>query len=97
MLHLREKHIPTPYPIRTREGSLFASIEKGSPRPPPPHFKWNNHVEGISYNGYLLEFIPGKMLTEFRPHPSHLLYSLGRYLGQMDMALRYASIIIKPL
>ena len=36
---------------------------------------------------WLLSYIPGTMLAKARPHPSDLLQSLGRFLGEMDSAL----------
>jgi 4-aminobutyrate aminotransferase-like enzyme/Ser/Thr protein kinase RdoA (MazF antagonist) len=37
---------------------------------------------------WLLSFLPGKVLAEFRPHPPELLHSLGRLLGEIDRALQ---------
>ena len=37
---------------------------------------------------WMLEYIPGIVMADFRPHAPQLLASLGRFLGQMDNALR---------
>jgi len=37
---------------------------------------------------WLLTFLPGKMLAEFRPHSPELLEELGAFLGRMDGALQ---------
>jgi 4-aminobutyrate aminotransferase-like enzyme/Ser/Thr protein kinase RdoA (MazF antagonist) len=36
---------------------------------------------------WLLTYVPGKILAETRPHSEELLTSLGRMLGEMDVAL----------
>jgi len=37
---------------------------------------------------WLLSFLPGRVLAEVRPHTPELLRSLGRLLGQIDLALQ---------
>ncbi len=40
---------------------------------------------------WLLTFIPGKVLAEVLPHSPELLHSLGRLLGEIDLALQNIS------
>ena len=37
---------------------------------------------------WLLDFVPGRVLADVRPHTPELLRSLGRLLGQIDLALQ---------
>src|SRR5215472_5197684 len=45
-------------------------------------------LHGDEHFVWLLTFIPGKVLAEFRPHANELLRSVGRLLGEIDGALR---------
>ena len=42
--------------------------------------------DGTSRFVWMLSFLPGTMLAEISPHPPELLASLGRLLGEMDLA-----------
>jgi 4-aminobutyrate aminotransferase-like enzyme/Ser/Thr protein kinase RdoA (MazF antagonist) len=43
--------------------------------------------DGLERLVWLLTFVPGRVLAEARPHSKELLQSLGRFLGEMDVAL----------
>src|SRR5882724_8345513 len=44
-------------------------------------------TDGSQRLAWLLTYVPGKTLVEARPHSDELLTSLGRLLGEMDVAL----------
>jgi 4-aminobutyrate aminotransferase-like enzyme/Ser/Thr protein kinase RdoA (MazF antagonist) len=44
-------------------------------------------TDGLERLVWLLTFVPGRVLAEARPHSKELLQSLGRFLGEMDVAL----------
>jgi 4-aminobutyrate aminotransferase-like enzyme/Ser/Thr protein kinase RdoA (MazF antagonist) len=46
-----------------------------------------NAADGTQRLVWLLTYVPGKMLIEARPHSDELLASLGRLLGEIDVAL----------
>ncbi len=69
------RHAPTlavPRVHPTAKGELFTRAHPGS---------WEHWV-------WLLDFIPGKVLADARPHSSELLERLGETLGAMDRALQ---------
>ena len=75
LTHLAQ-HVPElalPKVQLTRLGETFA---KASLRNGDERFVW------------LLGFLPGRVLAEVRPHTPELLRSLGRLLGQIDLALQ---------
>lgn len=43
--------------------------------------------DGSNQLVWLLSYLPGATLTEVNPHSAELLASLGKFLGQMDLAL----------
>src|SRR5262249_6919293 len=45
-------------------------------------------LHGDEHFVWLMTFIPGKVLAEFRPHTNELLHSVGRLLGEIDGALQ---------
>src|SRR5215469_10121615 len=65
-------HLPLPRVKLTAQGQAFTRVALHGDE----HFVW------------LLTFIPGKVLAEFRPHTNELLHSVGRLLGEIDGALR---------
>jgi 4-aminobutyrate aminotransferase-like enzyme/Ser/Thr protein kinase RdoA (MazF antagonist) len=44
-------------------------------------------ADGLERPVWLLTFVPGRMLADARPHSKDLLHSLGRFLGEVDVAL----------
>jgi 4-aminobutyrate aminotransferase-like enzyme/Ser/Thr protein kinase RdoA (MazF antagonist) len=44
-------------------------------------------ADGSSRLAWLLTYVPGKVLADVRPHSPELLKSLGKFLGEMDVAL----------
>jgi 4-aminobutyrate aminotransferase-like enzyme/Ser/Thr protein kinase RdoA (MazF antagonist) len=44
-------------------------------------------ADGSLRLAWLLTYVPGKVLAEVRPHSLELLASLGKFLGEMDIAL----------
>jgi 4-aminobutyrate aminotransferase-like enzyme/Ser/Thr protein kinase RdoA (MazF antagonist) len=44
-------------------------------------------ADGTRRLAWLLTYVPGTMLVKARPHSPELLQSLGRFLGEMDLAL----------
>ena len=74
LMHLarRVPELALPRVQLTRLGETFA---KASLRNGDERYVW------------LLGFLPGRILAEVRPHTSELLRSLGRLLGQIDLAL----------
>jgi 4-aminobutyrate aminotransferase-like enzyme/Ser/Thr protein kinase RdoA (MazF antagonist) len=44
-------------------------------------------ADGLERLVWLLTFVPGRVLADARPHSKDLLQSLGRFLGEMDVAL----------
>ena len=72
--HLAKKaaHLPVPRVIPTKKNEAFAAVELGG----APRLVW------------MLSFLPGMPLAKVRPHTAGLLRELGRYLGELDTALR---------
>ena len=62
-----------PRVIASREGQSFVSIRT---------------EEGNERLVWLLTYLPGKTLADFRPHTAELLQDLGAFLGRVDSALR---------
>ncbi len=75
LVHLAERapQLPLPRVLPNRRGELFAEIR--SP-------------DGSKRLVWLLSFLKGAVLAEVRPHPPELLRDLGRFLGEMDKALK---------
>src|SRR5258708_10012963 len=75
LTHLAEHapHLHLPRVIPNRSSELFASIAGG---------------DGAARLVWLLTFVSGKVLAEVRPHTPELLGDLGRFLGEMDVALQ---------
>ena len=73
--HLAERapQLPLPRVVSTTEGPLFARV---------------GLEDGSQRLVWLLTFLPGKTLAQVRPHSTELLASLGRFLGEMDLALK---------
>ena len=44
--------------------------------------------DGIGYHVRLLTYLPGKPLARVKPHDNHLLVSLGRFFGNLDVLLQ---------
>jgi hypothetical protein len=72
--HLAERapQIRLPRVRPARSGELFTQV---------------NAIHGTQRLVWLLTYVPGKMLIEARPHSDELLASLGRLLGEIDVAL----------
>lgn len=71
-----EAHAPQlslPRIVPNRKGELFASIST---------------VDGSTRLVWLLSFVRGTVLAEVRPHTLELLGDLGRFLGELDAALK---------
>src|SRR6267154_66268 len=75
LTHLAQRapQLPLPRVTPNRGGELFASIVA---------------ADGSTRLVWLLTFLNGKVLAEVRPHSPELLGDLGRFLGEMDKALR---------
>jgi 4-aminobutyrate aminotransferase-like enzyme/Ser/Thr protein kinase RdoA (MazF antagonist) len=69
----RAPHLALPRVLLSRSGELFTSITA---------------TDGSARLVWLLTFVKGKVLAEVRPHTPELLGDLGRFLGEMDAALR---------
>src|SRR5262249_24729184 len=68
----RIPHVALPRVKLTAQGEAFTKVALHGDE----HFVW------------LMTFIPGKVLAEFRPHTNELLHSVGRLLGEIDGALQ---------
>jgi 4-aminobutyrate aminotransferase-like enzyme/Ser/Thr protein kinase RdoA (MazF antagonist) len=69
----RAPHLDLPRVLLNRSGELFASIAV---------------ADGSTRLVWLLTFVAGTVLAEVRPHTPELLGDLGRFLAEMDAALR---------
>jgi 4-aminobutyrate aminotransferase-like enzyme/Ser/Thr protein kinase RdoA (MazF antagonist) len=72
--HLAERapHIHLPRVCALRGGDLFTQISS---------------ADGSQRLVWLLTYVPGKILAQARPHSDEMLASLGRMLGEIDIAL----------
>src|ERR1700730_12283870 len=72
--HLAERapHLSLPRVYPTKTGEAFAD---------------GRAADGSQRLVWLLSYLPGRVLAEVRPHSEELLASLGRLLGEMDVAL----------
>jgi 4-aminobutyrate aminotransferase-like enzyme/Ser/Thr protein kinase RdoA (MazF antagonist) len=68
----RAPHLRLPRVVLNRRGETFAVVPADS----GTRLVW------------LLTYVPGTMLVKARPHSSELLRDLGRFLGEMDAALK---------
>src|SRR5882762_1487122 len=68
----RAPHLRLPRVVLNRKGETFAVFPADS----GARLVW------------LLTYVPGTMLVKARPHSSELLGDLGRFLGEMDAALK---------
>jgi Ser/Thr protein kinase RdoA (MazF antagonist) len=80
MMHIRSKdHMqaeyaaPAPQVCLSVEGEQISTIQSD---------------DGARYFVRLLTYLPGRPLALIRPHDTHLLDSLGRFFGTLDMALQ---------
>src|SRR5712664_2225006 len=75
LTHLAQRapQLRLPRVTPNRSGELFTSIAA---------------ADGAARLVWLLTFVPGKVLADVRPHSMELLGDLGRFLGEMDAALR---------
>jgi 4-aminobutyrate aminotransferase-like enzyme/Ser/Thr protein kinase RdoA (MazF antagonist) len=71
-LAMRAPQLNLPRVCPTRSGEAFTEVTA---------------ADGSRRLVWLLTYVPGKVLAEVRPHSSELLQSLGRFLGEMDVAL----------
>jgi 4-aminobutyrate aminotransferase-like enzyme/Ser/Thr protein kinase RdoA (MazF antagonist) len=75
LTHLAQRapQLPLPRVIPHLSGELFTSIVA---------------ADGSTRLVWLLTFLNGRVLAEVRPHAPELLGDLGRFLGEMDVALQ---------
>ena len=75
LVHLAERapQLPLPRVLPNRSGELLSEITS---------------ADGSKRLVWLLSFLKGTVLAEVRPHAPELLHDLGRFLGEMDAALR---------
>ena len=73
--HLREKasHLPLPRVQRTKQATQFTEITDSA---------------GQKRLIWMLSFLQGSTLEKAKPHSSEILEDLGRFLGEIDAALR---------
>jgi 4-aminobutyrate aminotransferase-like enzyme/Ser/Thr protein kinase RdoA (MazF antagonist) len=78
LTHLAQRapQLPLARVTPTHNGELFSSIDAS---------------EGSTRLVWLLTFVNGNVLAGIRPHTAELLGDLGRFLGEMDAALRLFS------
>ena len=78
------------------QNQLFEHLAKNSPNLPSPRVIHAVSGESIitiqdqtdkSFLARLITYLPGRPLAEVQPHSPALLESLGRFLGQLDLAL----------
>src|SRR6266403_415424 len=72
--HLAQRvpELTLPRVLLNRRGEAFAAVDVG----------------GVARLVWLLTYVPGTMLVKARPHSSELLRDLGRFLGEMDAAMK---------
>src|SRR5690242_2039392 len=75
LVHLAEgaPQLPLPRVLPNRSGELLSEITS---------------ADGSKRLVWLLSFLKGTVLAEVRPHAPELLHDLGRFLGELDAALR---------
>ena len=75
LVHLAKgtPHLPLPRVLANRGGELFSEITS---------------ADGSKRLVWLLSFLKGTVLAEVKPHAPELLRDLGRFLGEMDVALQ---------
>src|SRR5216684_1320263 len=69
----RAPHLSLPRVLPDRSGELFSTV---------------TIADGSTRLVWLLTFVKGIVLAKVRPHAPELLGDLGRFLGEMDVALR---------
>jgi 4-aminobutyrate aminotransferase-like enzyme/Ser/Thr protein kinase RdoA (MazF antagonist) len=68
----RRPHVPLPRVRPTRDGVSIGSTEVSG---------------GVARLVWMLDFVPGRVLADSKPHTPELLTGLGRLLGEFDSAL----------